>query len=64
MSNFITENGTFVGTDGSMGLTRGESYKCTVKLIDGTIYVQIGYWFSCPYSTLSAFQKNWDFRKK
>jgi len=54
----IVEQAMFVGKDGSMGLEKGNRYDVEVKILFGRIFVS-----DIPYETMSAVQKNWDFRK-
>ena len=59
----------FIGENGSMRLTHGETYKVELKTKDNFIWVIIphfefrhmifGKW-ECPYSSPQAFAANWE----
>jgi hypothetical protein len=55
-------NATFIGSDGSMGLSRNKTYFIKIICIDRrNIYVKIdNIHFSCLYSSLKAVMCNWD----
>lgn len=48
----------FIGSDGSMGLRRGQIVPLSVHFGNGTLWAC---WKggSCPYDTIAAFSRNW-----
>lgn len=51
----------FIGTDGSLGLKKGETYDAAVIIKDSHIVVKIpSKLVSCPYTTLHNFLSNWE----
>ena len=62
----------FIGEDGSMGLLNGGVYMVEVKSYPQNIWPYIVQWVDpntnktnwCPYSSESAFHKNWKFIKR
>lgn len=55
-------NATFIGSDGSMGLSRNKTYYVKIICFDRrNIYVKIdNIHFSCLYGSLKAVMCNWD----
>lgn len=49
----------YIGNNGSMGLTNGETYKVDVISKDHFIWVQWGFCKVCPYDSPENFAKNW-----
>ena len=49
----------FIGQDGSMGLRRGEIYKVKITSNKRYMWVNIGMWWSCPYSSPQTLAENW-----
>lgn len=62
----------FTGEDGSMGLRNGRVYMIDVRFYPQNIWRCIVQWVDpntnktnwCPYSSESAFHKNWNFIKR
>lgn len=50
----------FVGADGSMGFRNGETYRITISIQGRRIWVECGM-KECPYATMKALLKNWQF---
>lgn len=53
----------FIGTDGSMGLRHGETYK--VRVFSSGEYIVVEVYrdngaYGCPYSSLANLYKNWE----
>lgn len=55
----------FIGKDKSMGFRTGRTYR--IKLIQGGnhnwIWVQEFWGLRCPYESMTALERNWDFNK-
>lgn len=51
---------TFIGTDGSMGLRKGKTYRVEIKTYKNSSLIYVD-WDGgrCPYSSPAAFAKNW-----
>lgn len=50
----------FIGADGSMNLVHGKVYDARVTVRKGYIWVKIGLFWRCPYSSQQAFANNWE----
>lgn len=50
----------FIGTDGSMGLKRGNIYNCSIATRGNDIWVSWSWLCECPYSSISALAANWE----
>lgn len=48
----------FIGSDGSMGLRRGQTMPLSVYMWNGRIWACWNGW-CCPYDTVEAFSRNW-----
>lgn len=50
----------FIGTDGSMNLNHGKVYDVKVTSHKEYIWVKIGLFWQCPYSSPQTFADNWE----
>ena len=53
---------TFIGEDGSMGLTHGKTYTCKLYFSNGYIWVEceaFGIIRRCPYTSIRKMLENW-----
>lgn len=58
--NYIWANATFKGTNGSMGFQTNHEYRLAICVKDNHIWIKSGI-KECPYSTMKALLKNWNF---